>query len=62
MCIRDRLELAADPASVTCDVGVSWSATAVPYGAVSSQQIPDLAKKWFPGMSVTCLLYTSRCV
>ena len=48
-----QLELAADPASVTCDVGVSWSATSFPYGAVSSQQIPDLAKKWFPGMSVT---------
>ncbi|HPG76399.1 MAG TPA: hypothetical protein PLU61_09455, partial [Rhodoglobus sp.] len=41
-----QLELAADPASVTCDVGVSWSATSFPYGAVSSQQIPDLAKKW----------------
>lgn len=48
-----QLALAAAPADVKCDVGVSWSATSFPYGAVSSQQIPDLAKKWFPGMSVT---------
>jgi len=48
-----QLQLKADPATVKCDVGVSWSATSFPYGAVSSQQIPDLASKWFPGMKVT---------
>jgi len=48
-----QLQLKADPASVKCDVGVSWSATSFPYGAVSSKQIPDLASKWFPGMKVT---------
>lgn len=48
-----QLQLKADPATVKCNVGVSWSATSFPYGAVSSKQIPDLASKWFPGMKVT---------
>jgi ribose transport system substrate-binding protein len=48
-----QLQLKADPASVKCDVGVSWSATSFPYGAVSSKQIPELAAAWFPGMKVT---------
>lgn len=48
-----QLELKAAPDSVQCNVGVSWSATSFPYGAVSSQQIPDLAAQWFPSMKVT---------
>lgn len=48
-----QLQLKATPASVKCNVGVSWSATSFPYGAVSSKQIPDLASRWFPGMKVT---------
>jgi ribose transport system substrate-binding protein len=48
-----QLELKASPDSIKCSVGVSWSATSFPYGATSSKQIPDLAKKWFPGMSVS---------
>ncbi|THG32814.1 substrate-binding domain-containing protein [Naasia lichenicola] len=48
-----QLELAAAPDSVQCSVGVSWSATSFPYGATSSQQIPELAARWFPGMKVT---------
>lgn len=48
-----QLKLTATPASVKCTVGVSWSATSFPYGAVSSKQIPALASKWFPGMKVT---------
>jgi len=48
-----QLQLEAAPDTVTCNVGVSWSATSFPYGAVSSQQIPQHAANWFPGMSVT---------
>lgn len=48
-----QLELEAAPESVQCNVGVSWSATSFPYGAVSSKQIPELAASWFPGMTVT---------
>jgi ribose transport system substrate-binding protein len=50
---KGQLKLDAKPADVKCSVGVSWSATSFPYGATSSQQIPDLAAKWFPGMKVT---------
>jgi ribose transport system substrate-binding protein len=50
---QSQLILKAAPASVKCSIGVSWSATSFPYGATSSKQIPELAKKWFPGMQVT---------
>jgi ribose transport system substrate-binding protein len=48
-----QLVLKAKPDSIKCSVGVSWSATSFPYGATSSKQIPALAKRWFPGMSVS---------
>lgn len=48
-----QLVLKAKPDSIKCSVGVSWSATSFPYGATSSKQIPELAKRWFPGMSVS---------
>ncbi|CAM5396226.1 substrate-binding domain-containing protein [Leifsonia shinshuensis] len=48
-----QLVLKAKPDTIKCSVGVSWSATSFPYGATSSKQIPELAKRWFPGMSVS---------
>jgi ribose transport system substrate-binding protein len=48
-----QLELKADPAGVDCKVGVSWSSASFPYGAKSTQQIPEFAKAFFPKMNVT---------
>ncbi|WP_081736807.1 substrate-binding domain-containing protein [Arthrobacter sp. MA-N2] len=48
-----QLQLKADPASVDCKVGVSWSSASFPYGAKSTQQIPEFAKAFFPKMKVT---------
>lgn len=50
---KAQLKLKADPASVECKVGVSWSSASFPYGAKSTQQIPEFAKKFFPKMQVT---------
>jgi ribose transport system substrate-binding protein len=50
---QTQLQLKADPASIDCKVGVSWSSASFPYGAKSTQQIPEFAEKFFPKMSVT---------
>lgn len=49
----EQLALEADPAAVECSVGVSWSSASFPYGAKSTQQIPDFAEAFFPNMEVT---------
>lgn len=49
---QEQLALEADPASVECSVGVSWSSASFPYGAKSTQQIPEFAEAFFPGMDV----------
>ena len=48
-----QLALKADPASIDCSVGVSWSSASFPYGAKSTQQIPAFAAKFFPKMKVS---------
>jgi ribose transport system substrate-binding protein len=48
-----QLALDVDPASIDCSVGVSWSSASFPYGAKSTQQIPEFAEAFFPGMQVT---------
>jgi ribose transport system substrate-binding protein len=50
---KAQLELKADPAGIDCKVGVSWSSASFPYGAKSTQQIPEFAKAFFPKMNVT---------
>lgn len=50
---QGQLELKADPAGIECKVGVSWSSASFPYGAKSTQQIPEFAKAFFPKMNVT---------
>jgi ribose transport system substrate-binding protein len=50
---KTQLELKADPAGIECKVGVSWSSASFPYGAKSTQQIPEFAKSFFPKMNVT---------
>lgn len=50
---KTQLELKADPAGVNCKVGVSWSSASFPYGAKSTQQMPEFAKAFFPKMNVT---------
>lgn len=50
---QTQLALEADPASIDCPVGVSWSSASFPYGAKSTEQIPEFAKAFFPGMKVT---------
>jgi len=48
-----QLALETDPASIECSVGVSWSSASFPYGAKSTSQIPEFAKKFLPGMRVS---------
>lgn len=48
-----QLELNAEPESIDCSVGVSWSSASFPYGAKSTTQIPEFAAQFFPGMDVT---------
>lgn len=50
---QGQLQLKADPAGIDCKVGVSWSSASFPYGAKSTQQIPEFAKAFFPKMNVT---------
>ncbi len=50
---QSQLALEADPESVECAVGVSWSSASFPYGAKSTQQIPQFAETFFPSMDVT---------
>lgn len=50
---QEQLQLKADPAGIDCKVGVSWSSASFPYGAKSTQQIPEFAKAFFPKMNVT---------
>ncbi|GGM18939.1 substrate-binding domain-containing protein [Nakamurella endophytica] len=50
---KSQLTLKADPASIDCSVGVSWSSASFPYGAKSTQQIPEFAAQFFPKMKVT---------
>ena len=50
---KSQLELKASPDSIDCAVGVSWSSASFPYGAKSTKQIPEFAKKFFPNMKVT---------
>ncbi|MEV8147374.1 substrate-binding domain-containing protein [Arthrobacter sp. NPDC080073] len=50
---QGQLQLKADPAGIDCKVGVSWSSASFPYGAKSTQQIPEFAKAFFPKMKVT---------
>lgn len=50
---QQQLTLEADPASVQCSVGVSWSSASFPYGAKSTEQIPEFASTFFPNMDVT---------
>lgn len=47
-----QLALQADPASVTCSVGVSWNSALHPYGAKHTQEIPLFAAEFFPNMKV----------
>ncbi|BDY32108.1 substrate-binding domain-containing protein [Mycolicibacterium mageritense] len=49
---KAQLTLTADPGAVDCNVGVSWSSASFPYGAKSTTQIPEFAKKFLPHMSV----------
>lgn len=48
-----QLVLEADPESIECSVGVSWSSASFPYGAKSTTQIPQFAEEFFPNMHVT---------
>lgn len=48
-----QLALEADPASISCSVGVSWNSALHPYGARHTQQIPQFAAQYFPNMKVT---------
>jgi ribose transport system substrate-binding protein len=50
---QGQLQLKADPAGIDCKVGVSWSSASFPYGAKSTQQIPEFAKAFFPKMNIT---------
>jgi ribose transport system substrate-binding protein len=50
---KAQLTLKAAPDTVHCNVGVSWSSASFPYGAKSTTQIPEFAKKFLPHMSVT---------
>ncbi|WP_306926615.1 substrate-binding domain-containing protein [Arthrobacter globiformis] len=50
---QGQLQLKVDPAGIDCKVGVSWSSASFPYGAKSTQQIPEFAKAFFPKMNVT---------
>jgi len=48
-----QLALEADPETLECSVGVSWSSASFPYGAKSTEQIPEFASAFFPKMKVT---------
>lgn len=50
---QEQLALEADPESIECSVGVSWSSASFPYGAKSTTQIPQFAEEFFPNMRVT---------
>lgn len=50
---QGQLALETDPEDIECSVGVSWSSASFPYGAKSTQQIPEFAEAFFPGMEVT---------
>jgi len=46
------LTLQADPATISCKVGVSWNSAKHPYGAASIAKTQEYAKKYFPKMEV----------
>lgn len=50
---QTQLALTADPKTIDCPIGVSWSSASFPYGAKSTEQIPEFAKAFFPKMKVT---------
>jgi ribose transport system substrate-binding protein len=50
---QTQLALEAEPDSVDCSVGVSWSSASFPYGAKSTEQIPEFASAFFPKMKET---------
>lgn len=48
-----QLALEADPDTIECKVGVSWSSASFPYGAKSTTQIPEFASEFLPSMDIT---------
>lgn len=49
---QEALKLEANPADISCKVGLSWNSAKHPYGAQTTQKSPEFAKQHFPKMEM----------